>query len=90
MRTLAHPPAASPPPIADVEDLCELCEPVQVTRDAGVTLYPMAKERKKAREEETAVCMLEWEQAGGGEKEEGRKERKVLVVKRPEKGEYSS
>ena len=82
VRTLAHPSADSPPPITDVEDLCELCEPAQVTREGGVTLYPMAKERKKAREEETAVCVLEWEQAGAGPGQA----RKVLVVKRPEKG----
>lgn len=53
-----------------------------MTREVGVALYPMAKERKKPREEETAVCVLEWEQAG-----EVGKERKVLIVKRPEKGE---
>jgi hypothetical protein len=40
-------------------------------------LYPMAKERKKPREEETAVCVLEWDRSG---------ERKVLLAKRPEKG----
>lgn len=39
----------------------------------------MAKERKKAREEEVAVCVLEWESSEDGDKQ-------VLLVKRPEKG----
>lgn len=39
----------------------------------------MAKERKKQREEETAVCILEWMPQGAGK-------RQVLLVKRPEKG----
>lgn len=44
----------------------------------------MAKERKKQREEETAVCLVEWEPSG--EANAQGKERKVLVMKRPEKG----
>lgn len=90
VRTLAHPPpksdtiSAPPPPVADLEDLCSLCEPVSVSLEAGVTIYPMAKERKKPREEETAVCVLEWQSSVASETENGG--RKVLIVKRPEKG----
>lgn len=70
--------------MGDIEDLCELCgEMGEETRALGVTRYPMAKERKQAREEETAVCVLEWESSKGGE-------RKVLLLKRPEKGSFVS
>lgn len=41
----------------------------------------MAKEKKVVREEETSVCFVEWR---SGIKND---ERKVLVIKRPEKGE---
>jgi len=43
----------------------------------------MAKERKKQREEDTLVCLVEWQPAG---EESSREETKVLVMKRPEKG----
>ena len=50
----------------------------------------MAKERKKQREEETAVCLVEWASSKAEtDGKEGKKENesKVLVMKRPEKGE---
>ncbi|KAL8277243.1 hypothetical protein RQP46_010312 [Phenoliferia psychrophenolica] len=73
-------------PLVDLEDLCELCEPVNIDADYAVTQYPMAKEKKKLREEETAVCVLEWEPSGGGGAAAAKGKRKVLLVKRPEKG----
>ncbi|KAM0752742.1 DNA glycosylase [Meredithblackwellia eburnea MCA 4105] len=83
VRTLAHlrtlPTPA--PPVKDIED-CHLCTPFPVIRhEHSVTQYPMAKEKKKIREEETAVCVVEWEKDGakGGDK-------MVLLQKRPEKG----
>ncbi|GAA5910346.1 hypothetical protein JCM5296_000564 [Sporobolomyces johnsonii] len=73
----------------DIEDLCTLCSPLPYDDDDGpikhtVEVYPMAKERKKQREEDTAVCVVEWVPSG----EEGGKEAgtKVLLIKRPEKG----
>jgi hypothetical protein len=44
----------------------------------------MKKVAKKSREEETAVCIVEWTRDGG----DGHKE--VLMMKRPEKGESLS
>lgn len=44
----------------------------------------MAKEKAKKRDEETAVCVLEWVPSGTDAKSD--KGRKVLLVKRPEKG----
>lgn len=41
----------------------------------------MKSVKKKAREEETAVCVVEWRYPA-----ERKKESKWLVVKRPEKG----
>ncbi|KAK4705882.1 A/G-specific adenine glycosylase, partial [Phenoliferia sp. Uapishka_3] len=82
VRAYAHRKTLPKAPLVDLEDLCELCEPVEVDRDHTVMQYPMAKEKKKIREEETAVCVLEWECSEGGAKGK----RKVLLVKRPEKG----
>ncbi|KAM0786380.1 hypothetical protein ACM66B_001848 [Microbotryomycetes sp. NB124-2] len=69
----------------DIEDLCSICAPIDDfdPMDHSVTLYPMAKERKKPREEETAVCVLEWIKSGADLKTS---EKQVLLVKRPEKG----
>ncbi|GAA5971129.1 hypothetical protein JCM11641_004156 [Rhodosporidiobolus odoratus] len=72
----------------DIEDLCTLCAPLPYDDDLqakkhNVEVYPMAKERAKKREEETAVCVLEWMPQGAEEGDEGRK---VLLMKRPEKG----
>jgi hypothetical protein len=74
-------PTASSTP--DIEDLCTLCSPIDDLERSShsVMTYPMAKERKKARKEEVAVCVLEWESSEGGEKQ-------VLLVKRPEKGGF--
>jgi len=78
--------------MADIEDLsssssCTLCSPLPETSTSSyehsVEIYPMAKERKKQREEDTLVCLVEWQPAGEGSGEEGKK---VLVMKRPEKG----
>ncbi|GAA5964985.1 hypothetical protein JCM3765_004817 [Sporobolomyces pararoseus] len=84
----------SAPVEIDVEDLCTLCSPLPSASDNSkaahsVEIYPMAKERKKQREEETAVCLVEWESSEiEKEEKDGRKgnERKILVMKRPEKG----
>ncbi|BGP25269.1 A/G-specific adenine DNA glycosylase [Rhodotorula toruloides] len=89
-RYVAHHPAdgsATAPP--DIEDLCTLCAPLPYgdaseARQHDVEVYPMAKEKTKKRDEETAVRVLEWVPSGADEKsEEGRK---VLLIKRPEKG----
>ncbi|GAA5853736.1 hypothetical protein JCM5353_003452 [Sporobolomyces roseus] len=78
--------------MADIEDLsssssCTLCTPPPETSTSSyehsVEIYPMAKERKKQREEDTLVCLVEWQPAGDESGEEGKK---VLVMKRPEKG----
>lgn len=73
------------PASVDIEDLCTLCAPIDDLKPSehSVTVYPMAKERKKPREEETAVCVLEWRRTGATNKDG----HKVLLVKRPEKGE---
>ncbi|KAL7410557.1 DNA glycosylase [Mrakia frigida] len=68
-----------PKPPTDIEDLCDLCSPFPST--PSTTLYPMKAIKKKAREEETAVCVVEWRYP-----EERKKESEWLVVKRPEKG----
>ncbi|GAA5828933.1 hypothetical protein JCM3766R1_003871 [Sporobolomyces carnicolor] len=98
-RFVAHRNKSKPSPPStvevDLEDLCDLCAPLPLDGDLpraqshSVELYPMAKERKKQREEETAVCLVEWTPSGQSATEvdtEGRKDRKVLVMKRPEKG----
>lgn len=72
-----------PKPPTDIEDLCDICSPFPST--PSTTLYPMKAIKKKAREEETAVCVLEWRYP-----EEKKKESEWLVVKRPEKGEFFS
>ncbi|GAA5826449.1 hypothetical protein JCM11251_002375 [Rhodosporidiobolus azoricus] len=89
-RYLAHPLSAassSSPSPTDIEDLCTLCAPLPPLPPSeahSVEAYPMAKEKTKKREEETAVCVLEWVEEGkDGKGEEGRK---VLLFKRPEKG----
>ncbi|BGP08753.1 Adenine DNA glycosylase [Rhodotorula toruloides] len=90
-RYVAHRPAADGSAAAapDIEDLCTLCAPLPYeeaseARRHGVEVYPMAKEKTKKRDEETAVCVLEWVPSGTDEKsDEGRK---VLLIKRPEKG----
>ncbi|GAA5936490.1 A/G-specific adenine glycosylase [Sporobolomyces koalae] len=70
---------------SDLEDLCTLCSPLPARAAEEpqhvVEIYPMAKERKKQREEETAVCLVEWQPSGGD-----LQDRQVLVFKRPEKG----
>jgi len=80
---------------ADIEDLstsssCTLCSPLPETSTSSyehsVEVYPMAKERKKQREEDTLVCLVEWQPAGERSGDEGKK---VLVMKRPEKGTES-
>lgn len=75
--------------VEDLEDLCTLCTPFDPTEKSEeeflVTRYPMAKLAKKSREEETAVCVVEWESSEvSTEKSKGG--RKILVFKRPEKG----
>ncbi|GAA6007004.1 A/G-specific adenine glycosylase [Rhodotorula paludigena] len=72
----------------DIEDLCTLCSPLPYedaieARQHTVEVYPMAKEKAKKREEDTAVCVVEWVPSEHFVGEEGRM---VLLVKRPEKG----
>ncbi|GAA5881598.1 hypothetical protein JCM8547_002315, partial [Rhodosporidiobolus lusitaniae] len=93
-RYLAHrapsSPSSSPPEEIDIEDLCTLCSPLpfssfsEARREFNVETYPMAKERVKKKEEETAVCVVEWVE--DGKEDEGDEGRKVLLFKRPEKG----
>lgn len=75
--------------VADLEDLCTLCTPFDSSEkseeDFEVTRYPMAKLAKKSREEETAVCVVEWESNDVSD-EKSKSGRKILVFKRPEKG----
>ncbi|BGP40808.1 hypothetical protein JCM10450v2_004811 [Rhodotorula kratochvilovae] len=90
-RYVAHRPrssASSAVDEPDIEDLCELCAPLPYetaaeARSHGVEVFPMAKEKTKKREEDTAVCVVEWVPSAEAE---GDEERKVLLVKRPEKG----
>lgn len=65
-----------------MEDLCSTCEPVpSEEKSKGVCAFPMKAVKKKPREEDTQVTVLEW-RAQGKEDEEGL----FLVVKRAEKG----
>ncbi|GAA5863983.1 hypothetical protein JCM3774_004444 [Rhodotorula dairenensis] len=87
-RYVAHRPRPADP-APDIEDLCTLCsalpyETPEEVRNHSVEVYPMAKEKTKKREEDTAVCVLEWVPKGVDAPSED--ERQVLLVKRPEKG----
>lgn len=71
-------------PIPDIEE-CTLCTPFTVSKvEHQVTQYPMAKEKKKVREEETSVCVVEWRSSSTESKQKGSK---FLLMKRPESGE---
>lgn len=93
-RYVAHRPRendarAASDPEPDIEDLCSLCSPLPYVspteaRNHNVEVYPMAKEKTKKREEDTAVCVLEWVPKGVADPTD--EERQVLLVKRPEKG----
>ncbi|GAA6012913.1 hypothetical protein JCM11491_006223 [Sporobolomyces phaffii] len=95
-RFIAHRPKVSTSPRneVDMEDLCTLCSPLPLASDSAkdhsVEIYPMAKERKKQREEETAVCLVEWAPSSSEARSDGsasaKEGRKILVMKRPEKG----
>ncbi|KAK4050309.1 hypothetical protein OIV83_003630 [Microbotryomycetes sp. JL201] len=76
----------SPTVLPDIEE-CSICSPMDDLDRAehSVTVYPMAKERKKPREEETAVCVLEWIKSSSDNIVQ-QSEKKILLVKRPEKG----
>ncbi|KAK7046650.1 J domain-containing protein [Favolaschia claudopus] len=63
------------PALVDIEDLCELCEPL--TEGAAVTVYPMKADKKKAREELDIVNVVEWRSGS---------DRQFLLVRRPEGG----
>ncbi|GAA5844513.1 hypothetical protein JCM9279_006329 [Rhodotorula babjevae] len=91
-RYVAHRPkpssSSSPAPEPDIEDLCTLCSPLPYESPAearahGVEAFPMAKEKAKKRDEDSVVCVVEWVASEG---DTGDEERKVLLVKRPEKG----
>lgn len=79
--TLATPPNSP----RDIEDLCDLCVPfpsgTQVASAGGETVFPMKAVKKKAREENVAVCCVEWRVEKSEEMEP-----RFLVIKRPEKG----
>jgi hypothetical protein len=55
-----------PSALTDIEEVaegsrCTVCDPMEEGPGTiEVTSYPMGKIRKKAREEETAMCILEW------------------------------
>ena len=93
-RYVAHRPRSTDARAAsdlepDMEDLCNLCSPLPYAtpaeaRNHSVEVYPMAKEKTKKREEDTAVCVLEWVPKGAADATD--EERQVLLVKRPEKG----
>ena len=81
-RAWAHPVAASShfpshAPVADIEDACGLCEPLDADEQSrpGPSRYPMAKVRKAPREEATVVLVLE-----------SHDRQRVLVVQREETG----
>ncbi|KAJ3878401.1 DNA glycosylase [Lentinula edodes] len=59
----------------DIEDLCDLCEPL--TEENGVTAYPMKAKKKKARVELDVVSIVEWRSID---------DRQFLLVRRPDKG----
>lgn len=64
-------------PLSDIEDACSVCEPFP-DASSSVTRFPMKIEKKRAREEDSAVCVVEWR--GSDE------ERWFLIVRRPDKG----
>ncbi|KAF8828190.1 hypothetical protein HHX47_DHR4000635 [Lentinula edodes] len=61
--------------LPDIEDLCDLCEPL--TKENGVTVYPMKAKKKKARVELDVVSIVEWRSID---------DRQFLLVRRPDKG----
>ncbi|KAJ3813083.1 DNA glycosylase [Lentinula aff. lateritia] len=61
--------------LPDIEDLCELCEPL--TEENGVMAYPMKAKKKKARVELDVVSIVEWRSID---------DRQFLLVRRPDKG----
>ncbi|KAI9508095.1 DNA glycosylase [Russula earlei] len=66
--------------IGDIEDLCNLCDPIPLSDgfDAPpVTSYPMKMERKKQREELNIVSVVEWRSGNA---------RWFLLTRRPEGG----
>ncbi|KAJ7512080.1 hypothetical protein B0H11DRAFT_1699307 [Mycena galericulata] len=63
------------PQLADMEDLCKICEPLP--EGPAVTAYPMRTDKKKAREELDIVNVVEW-RCGSN--------RQFLLVRRPEGG----
>lgn len=64
--------------------VCEMCLPVDaVARGRDVTVYPCKVAKKASREEDIAVCVLEWQ---SGEVQGEAEGRKVLLVKRPKTG----
>ena len=65
-------------PILDIEDICQICEPL--TNFEGVTNYPMKPNRKKAREELDIVNVIEWQSSSRPE------DRMFLLIRRPEGG----
>lgn len=81
--------AAHVPVKQDIEDLtvmkkaCTLCLPLEPpSHDRDVTLYPLKVIKKKSRDEDIAVCVVEWRQAGSTHTAED----KILLVKRPKTG----
>lgn len=74
-----------PPPPADIEDICAICLPLpDQPSSLEVTIFPMKAVKKKAREEDTDVYIVELKP------EDRNEESSWLVVKRPEKGKKTS
>lgn len=61
----------------DIEDLCELCEPIP--KGTSITRFPMKAIKKKVRVETDAVNIIQW--TGNGE-------RHFVLVRRPNGGEF--
>ncbi|KDQ21217.1 hypothetical protein BOTBODRAFT_149988 [Botryobasidium botryosum FD-172 SS1] len=66
------------PVLSDIEDACTVCEAFPDASSVSVTRFPMKIEKKRAREEDSAVCVVEWRSPAD--------ERWFLIVRRPDKG----
>lgn len=61
----------------DIEDLCDLCEPIP--KGTSITRFPMKAIKKKARVETDIVNIVQWR---------GNGERHFILVRRPDGGEF--
>jgi A/G-specific adenine glycosylase len=74
--------------VADIEELCGLCE--SVPGALTVEAFPMRAEKKKAREETDTVRVIEWRARPNADVNANAANRWFLLVKRPEGGEHQS